>query len=86
MQKTHNSSNEAKKAKWFSCRHRTSEASRETRSARQKKDDAKLNGAYRRQKASVQRTPQQQLRQLDERLGVGVGAKKERARLQALIG
>lgn len=33
----------------------------------------------------AKRSPQQQLKKLDDKLGVGVGAVKERARLQALI-
>jgi len=33
----------------------------------------------------AKRTPQQQLARLDEKLGEGVGATKERARLQKLI-
>jgi hypothetical protein len=33
----------------------------------------------------AKRSPQQQLKHLDDTFGVGVGAAKERARLQALI-
>lgn len=33
----------------------------------------------------AKRSPQQQLKKLDDMLGVGVGAVKERAKLQALI-
>jgi len=38
-----------------------------------------------RQAERDQLTPEKQLARLDERLGVGVGAAKERARLQKLI-
>lgn len=41
--------------------------------------------ANERAEARAQRTPQAQLAVLDARLGEGQGAKKERARLQALI-
>lgn len=35
--------------------------------------------------ARASRTPEQQLAELDRRLGNGIGAKKERARLSALV-
>ncbi len=41
--------------------------------------------ATERQTLANGRTPEQQLAELDLRLGVGVGAKKERARLATLI-
>lgn len=38
-----------------------------------------------RQEARDARSPREQLAALNQRLGIGVGAKRERARLQALI-
>jgi hypothetical protein len=34
---------------------------------------------------AAKRTPQERLRRLDERLGVGIGAKKERGRIMAAL-
>lgn len=48
------------------------------------KEERKKSAAER-QQARQSLTPRQQLAILDERLGKGVGAAKERARLQALI-
>jgi len=45
-----------------------------------RKEDAKV-----RQEQRDKRTPQDQLKRLDEMLGVGVGAQKERTRLKAVI-
>jgi hypothetical protein len=42
--------------------------------------------AIERQELSGAMTPEQRLKALDERLGVGVGAVRERARLQAKLG
>lgn len=41
--------------------------------------------AEKRQEARNAREPEQQLALLDSRLGAGIGARKERARLQAMI-
>jgi len=41
--------------------------------------------AIERQEARAKRTPQEQLRLLDDRFGEGKGAAKERARLKAVI-
>jgi len=45
---------------------------------------ARKAGADERREARARVTPLQQLEELDRRLGVEVGAKKERARLEAL--
>lgn len=46
---------------------------------------ARQESALERQAERATRTPQQQLRELDRVLGAGQGAKKERAKLAALI-
>ena len=43
---------------------------------------SKRQEAFDRNKAWAQLTPEQQLSSLDERLGKGIGAKKQRARIQ----
>lgn len=50
-----------------------------------RRQEERREGAQRRQEARDSRTPQEQLQRLDELLGVGQGAQRERARLQALI-
>ncbi len=45
---------------------------------------ARQTGAEVRQEERERRSPAQQLAELDARLGVGVGARKERARLTAV--
>ena len=47
--------------------------------------DARSDEAEVRQEARNKRTSQQQLKVLDDKLGKGVGAKKERTRLLKLI-
>ena len=80
------SKEEATKAQWFSRRHETSDAYNEARRKREARHSAKLSDAHERAEESAKRTPEEQLRRLDLRLGVGVGAEKERARLHALAG
>lgn len=49
------------------------------------KRDDRCRRANERQEARAKRTPQEQLKRLDEMLGEGKGAAKERARLEAAI-
>lgn len=78
---------EAKKARLFSRRHESSAA----HIAAQKLYDETQSLRVRRQRAadrdalSSAQTPQERLTELDRRLGAGIGAKKERARLQAKV-
>jgi hypothetical protein len=71
----------------FSKRHKTSEA-HEVASARYKAahgTTVRVQAANARNQRRSQSSPKQQLAALDKRLGVGVGASKERERLNKLI-
>jgi len=46
---------------------------------------ARQEDAIEREAARAELTPKQQIARLDKRLGVGEGAEKERARLEAMI-
>jgi len=78
-------SQEAKKAGWFSRRNQTNTAHDNARQAREALQIAKFQNAQKRNEEAANRSPREQLRRLDQRLGAGVGAKNERARLKALI-
>lgn len=75
----------AKKAGWFSRRNHTSEAHEKARQTREDERITKFQNAQKRNEEAANRPPCEQLHRLDQRLGAGVGAKKERARLKALI-
>jgi hypothetical protein len=77
---------EAHDAKWYSRRHQTSAENYASREAREARMSAKARNAQKRIEAAVKRSPSDQLRRLDQRLGAGVGAENERARLTARIG
>lgn len=70
---------------WFSRRHETREAHKTAKERHQKFQQDKVQLAKVNRIARQQRTAMQQLALLDQRLGVGVGARKERARLQKFI-
>lgn len=70
---------------WFSRRYQTAEQHIEAQQARIAKEEAYFARFNERVMARAKRTPAQQLAVLDERLGKGKGAKRERARLKAQL-
>lgn len=76
--------NEQKPAGWFSRRHSTREAHEEAVARHANKEDKRSEARLRKERSDAL-TPKQRLAQLDERLGKGVGATKERARLKKQI-
>lgn len=70
---------------WFSRRHPDRVAHEQSRQNREKKvaDQERRHDLMR--AARAERSPEQQIAVLDARLGAGIGAKKERARLTAQI-
>lgn len=71
--------------KRFSRKHSTNAEHLLAQSKYRKEQLDKLESAHTRQKLAQKRSPQEQLRLLDARLGKGQGAKKERTRLTRLI-
>lgn len=78
---------EEKKKGWHSRRHETSRENGDARAAYQKEHgpEARQRKADEREETRDARSPREQLGLLDQRLGVGIGARRERARLQAQI-
>ena len=72
---------EARSAGWFSRRHQTNEAHSAAVQERAAKTSAQRREADCVQLGAESRTPEQQLAKLDARLGKGVGATRERAKL-----
>jgi len=73
------------KNNWHSRRHRTNDAHNKAKDAREDREMDKQVSAVSRQEEANKRTPQQQLQRLDDMLGVGAGAVKERAKLARRI-
>ena len=56
-----------------------------TRGCRRSRREKRQREAIERQSRREKRTPQEQLQILDQRLGPGIGAERERARLTSMI-
>ena len=70
----------------YSRKHKTSEAHIEAQQEKSARWLEQIKFHEEMLAARAERTPQEQLNVLDERLGTGRGAKKERARLKLMIG
>lgn len=84
MQPTYPSRADAAEAHWFSRRHQTAKEHQETQAKRREHQERKLARAQVIQEDAAKAGPTKRLTILDDRLGPGVGAKKERARLERL--
>lgn len=73
------------KAGWFSKRHQTNEAHLKARAIREARVQEQMEAFEEREEAARKRTPQEQLKRLNDMFGVGQGAKKERAKLARRI-
>lgn len=69
----------------FSRRHKGAEAHLAAKAAKEAKVAAQATAFNKREAERVKRTPAEQIKRLDALLGVGKGAKRERARLAALV-
>jgi hypothetical protein len=72
---------EAEKAHFFSCRHRDRAACDKARQAWEARQHSKVDGAAVRRDLRAKLSAAEQIVLLDQRLGAGVGAVRERARL-----
>ena len=79
------SKEDAQKAGWFSRSHRTDEAYQERTQRFREHHAARKANAKIRQEHRNKRAASEQLKLLDQRLGKGVGARKERAILTARL-
>lgn len=70
---------------WFSRKHRTAAAHLKAKAEKAKHVENHLEAIAQRQADRKNRSDVEQLKLLDERLGEGIGAKKERARLRKRI-
>lgn len=77
------SNTETKPKGWFSRRHQTREAHEQARARYEAHHgrEARQFWAERRSTMRAERSPEKQTAELDARLGAGVGARRERARL-----
>jgi len=75
----------ARQAGWFSRRYKDSFGLTSYRIEQDDKQKDKMDDVKLRADARAERSDKEQIAHLDSILGVGVGAKKERARLQARI-
>lgn len=74
-----------KKKGWFSKRYQTAGAHLKAKEMKMQRVDEQVRFAVQRESERRQRTPEEQITLLDERLGRGIGAKKERGRLNQQI-
>lgn len=71
----------SKNPKWHSRRYETPEQHDTARANYEVRKEEKKRSALERQEVASKRTPQEQLDRLDQLLGFGLGANKERAKL-----
>jgi len=77
----YNTAAEARQNYWFSRKFKTNEVHSNNSDANKTRWAEKFNSALFRQKQSAKMSPADRLKALDNRLGKGLGAKRERAKL-----